>query len=256
MRYYTSIRLKREEIENFERYPFSIPAIRNLDEIELDENVTFIIGENGTGKSTLIEAVAIHLGFNSEGGSKNFNFATRASHSELFNHIVVPRAPNRPTDGYFLRAESFYNVASELERLDDPSYEAPPLTKAYGGKGLHEQSHGESFFSLLNYRLQGGGFYIFDEPEAALSPQRQLAMLAIMHRLIYHKSQILIATHSPIIMAYPNATIYQLTDDKIERIDYKETDHYQITKSFLESPERMLRTLLTEEDNYLLDLER
>lgn len=256
MRYYTSIRLKRDEVESFDQYPYSIPAIRNLDEIALDENVTFIIGENGAGKSTLIEAVALRLGFNPEGGSKNFNFSTRESHSELFRKLVVPRTPNKPTDGYFLRAESFYNVASELERLDDPSYTAPPLTKAYGGKGLHEQSHGESFFSLINYRLLGGGFYIFDEPEAALSPQRQLAMLTIMHRLIYHRSQMLIATHSPIIMAYPNATIYQLTDDKIEQVNYKDTEHYQITKSFLDCPERMLHHLLTEEDNYLLDLER
>lgn len=256
MRYYTSILLKRDEIESFEHYPYSIPAIRNLDEIALDENVTFIIGENGAGKSTLIEAVAVRLGFNPEGGSKNFNFATRESHSDLSTKLVVPRTPEKPTDGYFLRAESFYNVASELERLDDPSYKAPPLTDAYGGKGLHEQSHGESFFSLLNYRLLGGGFYIFDEPEAALSPQRQLAMLTIMHRLIYHKSQLLIATHSPIIMAYPNATIYQLTDDKIEQVEYKNTEHYQITKTFLDCPERMLHHLLTEEDNYLLDLER
>ncbi len=256
MRYYTSIRLKRDEVEDFDRYPFSIPAIRNLEEIDLDENVTFIIGENGAGKSTLIEAVAVRLGFNPEGGSKNFNFATRESHSNLSTKLVVPRTPEKPTDGYFLRAESFYNVASELERLNDPTYNAPSLNDAYGGKGLHEQSHGESFFSLLNYRLTGGGFYIFDEPEAALSPQRQLAMLTIMHRLVYHRSQLLIATHSPIIMAYPNATIYQLTDDKIEQVEYKDTEHYQITKTFLDCPERMLHHLLTEEDNYLLDLER
>ncbi len=256
MRYYSSIKFKREEVSDFAAYPFAIPAVRFLNELPLDENVTFLIGENGTGKSTLVEAIAVRLGFNAEGGSKNFNFSTRATHSELYNHIVLTRSGLRPTDGYFLRAESFYNVATELENLDDPSYDAPPLTDHYGGKGLHEQSHGESFFSLLNYRLQGGGFYIFDEPEAALSPQRQLSMLTLIHRLIYHKSQLLIATHSPIIMAYPNATIYELRHDGIEKVDYTETQHYQITKLFLECPERMLSTLISDEDNYLLNLER
>lgn len=256
MRYYSSISLRRDEVGDFGVYPFSIPAIRNLHEIALDENVTFLVGENGSGKSTLIEAVAVRLGFNAEGGSKNFLFSTRESHSELFRYLDIARGEGRPTDGYFLRAESFYNVATELENLDNPAYNAPKLSDAYGGTGLHEQSHGEAFFSLLNHRLQGGGFYIFDEPEAALSPQRQLAMLALLHRMIRHRSQILIATHSPIILAYPGATIYQLTEDAIQEVSYQETEHYQVTRGFLEAPERYLGHLLEGEDRDLRDRER
>ncbi len=232
-------------------YPFDIPAVRDLETLRLDKPVTFLVGENGSGKSTLLEAIAVKAGFNAEGGSRNFQFSTRVSHSPLHEFILLERGPARMTDGYFLRAESFYNVATELEKLDDPSYHAPPLTAAYGGAGLHEQSHGESFFSLLNYRLVGGGFYLFDEPEAALSPQRQLAMLTLMHRLVNHRGQLVIATHSPILLAYPNATIYQLDEEGIRVAPYRETDHYELTKRFLNDTDRMLEILLREEDAWM-----
>lgn len=236
--------MNRHKPHDSNSYPFSIPSIKNLNELHLNEGITFIIGENGTGKSTLVEAIAIHLGFNPEGGSKNFQFATRETHSDLWDYLHIERSLDRPTDGYFLRAETFYNVASEIEKLDNPEYRGPKVNEAYGGKPLHEQSHGEAFFSLLDYRLSGNGFYIFDEPEAALSPQRQLAMLTILDRLVNSNSQLIIATHSPIIMAYPHATIYQLSEDSIQKVDYKETEHYQITRSFLDCPERSLKHLI------------
>src|ERR1700677_101592 len=162
-----ALRLKREEVPGFDRYPFAIPAVRHLERLPLHPAVTFFIGENGSGKSTLLEALAVRAGFNAEGGSRNFNFGTRPSHSELFSHLVLERDPRKPTDGYFLRAESFYNVATEIEKLDAIPSTAPPIGLAYGGTGLHEQSHGQSFFSLLMNRLRGNGLYLFDEPEAA-----------------------------------------------------------------------------------------
>lgn len=246
--YYRGLRWKDEPPS--EGYPFAIPAVRDLEKIRFDKPVTFLVGENGSGKSTLLETIAVKAGFNAEGGSRNFQFATRASHSPLFEYVALERGHERMTDGYFLRAESFYNLATELENLDDPSYDAAPLTPAYGGRGLHEQSHGESFFSLLNYRLVGGGFYCFDEPEAALSPQRQLAMLTLMHRLVSHRGQMVIATHSPILLAYPNATIYVLDETGIHSAAYEETEHYQLTRRFLTDTERMVRALLSEEDNW------
>ncbi len=231
-------------------YPFSIPAVRNLEELRFDSPVTFLVGENGSGKSTLIEAIAINAGFNPEGGSRNFRFATRESQSELASAIRLDPGGSRVTDGYFLRAESFYNLATNLEELDEGPDGGQPLTAAYGGKSLHEQSHGEAFFSLLNNRLNGGGFYVFDEPEAALSPQRQLAMLVLMHRLVLHRAQMVIATHSPILLAYPEATIYQLDEDGMRPIAYEETDHYILTRRFLNDREGMVEKLIREEEDW------
>ena len=235
-----AVRLERESIKNFDQYPFSIPAVRHLKRLEFHPAVTFFIGENGAGKSTLLEAIATKYGFNAEGGSKNFNFATEDRHSDLHDYVRLERGVLRPTDGFFLRAESFYNVASEIDKLG--------VERAYGGLSLHGQSHGEAFLSLLKYRLQGDGLYLFDEPEAALSPQRQLSVLTLMHRMIYHQSQLIIATHSPILLAYPNARIYEFSENGIWEIKYTETEHYQITKDFLNRHERMLELLLTAED--------
>ncbi len=231
-------------------YPFSIPAVRELDRLRFDSPVTFLVGENGSGKSTLIEAIAINAGFNPEGGSRNFRFATRESQSELASAIRLAPGGTRMTDGYFLRAESFYNLATNLEELDEGPDGGMPLTAAYGGKSLHEQSHGEAFFSLLNNRLNGGGFYVFDEPEAALSPQRQLAMLVLMHRLVLHRSQMVIATHSPILLAYPEAEIYQLDEDGMRPVAYEETDHYILTRRFLNDREGMVEKLIREEEDW------
>ena len=247
--YLRAVRLVRD----FTVYPFSIPAIQSLDELALDPKVTFLVGENGAGKSTLIEAIAVLAGFNAEGGSKNFRFGTRRSESCLHELMRPVRGHRRPRDGFFLRAESYFNVATEIERLDaEPSGGLPiqPIARSYGGVSLHEQSHGESFLALATHRFGGEGLYILDEPEAALSPQRQLALLAIMHDLVEARaSQLVIATHSPILMAYPNALIYRLGPGGIERVAYEETEHYTITRDFLSSPERYFKQLFRRSDS-------
>ncbi len=234
------VELKRELVPSFGEYPFDLPVIRDLDEIRFDSQVTFLIGENGSGKSTLIEAIAVACGFNAEGGSKSFNFETLSSTSPLHEYLHVTRGYKRPADGYFLRAESFFNVATEIDQRD--------LAAWYGGKSLHAMSHGESFFTLLNERLLGGGLYLFDEPEAALSPTRQMAMLTRIHELVLDASQLIIATHSPILMAYPGATIFEIADGELRRVEYEQTEHYQVTKRFFAQREKMLRILLARED--------
>ena len=242
--YISSVALKREAVPSFDKYPFSLPAVRALDHLELHPAVTFFVGENGSGKSTLLEAVAVACGFNAEGGSRNFQFGTRASHSELHRHLRLARNHPKPADGFFLRAESFFNVATEIEKLDAEPANAPKVAAGYGERPLHEQSHGESFLALLLNRFHGRGLYMLDEPEAALSPSRQLSVLTRIHDLVELNSQFIIATHSPILMAYPHASIYSFSISGIERIEYRETEHYRITRDFLASPERMLSVLL------------
>lgn len=242
--YITRIRKKENKEIDYSAYPFNIPAIRNFKEITLNKPVTFIVGENGMGKSTLLEAFAIHSGFNAEGGSKNFGFSTRATHSNLFDYLTITRSYRRNKDGYFLRAESFYNVATEIQKLDEEGGFGPPIINSYGGVSLHEQSHGESFFSLFVNRFGGNGLYILDEPEAALSPSRQMAMLSRIHELVKKDSQFIIATHSPIIMAYPDADIYTISENGLHLTRYENTEHYQITKYFLNNTDMMLSELL------------
>ena len=236
--------LRREKVTSFADFPFSIPAIGGLDTIEFDRPVTFFVGENGSGKSTLLEAIAIGMGLNAEGGSRNFRFATRESHSNLSDFLRLARSARRIRDSYFLRAESYFNVATEIETLDREEGLSPPIIDSYGGKSLHEQSHGESFFSLFMNRLRGNGLYFFDEPEAALSPTRQLSFLSRLHDLVKDGSQFLIATHSPILLAYPDAAIHVLDDGPPRRIEYRDTEHYGVTRTFLNDTERMLDILL------------
>jgi len=246
--YVSQVALRRDIVASFDRFPFCLPSVRGLSDLALHPKVTYFIGENGSGKSTLLEAIAVSLGFNAEGGSKNFNFGTRRSHSELDPYLRIAKGFRRPKDGYFLRAESFFNVATEIENLDREPAPAPPVIDSYGGRSLHEQSHGESFMALLMERFGGKGLYLLDEPEAALSPQRQLAVLARIHALVQDDSQFIIATHSPILMAYPDALIYQFGADGIVEMAYRDTEHYQVTHDFLVNPERMMRTLFDSPD--------
>ena len=240
---------RRSTAEISDSYVYSIPAIRNLQTLTFHSPVTFFVGENGTGKSTLLEAIAVGCGFNAEGGTQNFQFSTQATHSDLHRGLQFIRGYQRPKDGFFLRAESFYNVASEIDRLDRETVGLPSLRSSYGGKSLHEQSHGESFLALMLNRFGGHGLYLLDEPEAALSPSRQMSLLALMHTLVEQHSQFLIATHSPILMAYPNADIFLFDGGRITKTAYRDTEHYQITKRFLDNPERMLRYLMGQDES-------
>ncbi|NRF40704.1 AAA family ATPase [Pedobacter foliorum] len=228
-------------------YPFNIPTIQNLKKITFHPKVTYLIGENGMGKSTLLEAIAVNLGFNAEGGSRNFNFDTQATHSNLHNYLKISKGVQRMRDGFFLRSESFYNLASEIDSRDSEPGLGGRIINSYGGKSLHEQSHGESFWALFMNRFGGSGLYILDEPESALSITRQMAMLAQMDKLVNKRSQFIITTHSPIILAYPDAIIYQMTPEGINKVKYKETDTYQLYKGFLDNPEQMTSILLDEQ---------
>ncbi|PKM77237.1 MAG: AAA family ATPase [Firmicutes bacterium HGW-Firmicutes-15] len=235
-----TVSLLRENIRSFNVYPFSIPAIKSLHEIELKSMVTFFVGENGSGKSTLLEAIAQQCSFNSAGGGRNNVYEVHAAESALTDYIKLSWMP-KITNGFFLRAESFYHFASHIDDVDDTDY------RDYGGSSLHKQSHGESFLSLFINRFRGKAIYLLDEPEAALSPSRQLAFLRILHDLARSgDAQFIIATHSPILMGYPNSVILNFDDSKIDEVDYDMTDHYQITKYFLQHREKVLADILDE----------
>ena len=233
---------------DFSPYPFALPAVVHLECLAFPQPVTFLIGENGSGKSTLLEAIAVALGFNAEGGSRNFRFGTRESHSDLHAYLRPVRSVTRPRDGFFLRAESYYNVATEIENLDRIPGATPPIAPAYGPRALHEQSHGESFLALLQHRFRGHGLYLLDEPEAALSPMRQMALLSRLHDLVEARSQFVVATHSPILLAYPGATIYELGPTGPRSVRYEETEHFRVTRDFLNRYPMMVQTLLNRED--------
>ena len=243
-----TVKINFAEETDFTQHPFSLPLIKNLKEIKFPTQVTFFVGENGAGKSTILEAIAHKAGFGAEGGSKNINFKTSqektyTSTQALADQFTLSWRAKIP-NGYFFRAESFFNVANYIDYIaqeDGRAYDS------YGGKSLHAQSHGESFLSFFKNRLGTNGFFIFDEPEAALSPQRQLSLLAIINQMCKNSHcQFIIATHSPILLAYPDATIYSCDSDILEKISYKDTQHYQITKEFLDNPSRYLHHLFSE----------
>ncbi len=212
-----------------------IPAIKNMQELEFTAPITFFIGENGSGKSTLLEAIAVAYGFNPEGGTKNYVFSTYDSHSELCDAIQIVKGYRRAKAGYFLRAESFYNVATKEEEYADlrnPS------------KQYHKQSHGESFLALAQNHLRPDGVYIFDEPEAALSPQRQLTLLMEIYECARKGSQFIIVTHSPILLGIPGAQILSFDDGMIHECKYEETDSFQVTEMFINNRKQLLQQLL------------
>ena len=239
-----SIRIDREALAASGSYVNNLPFVRCPGDgvIPLTSPVTFIVGENGSGKSTLLEAIAVAAGMNPEGGGKNFNFSTRASHSDLWQYLYLSRpADKRWKDSYFLRAESFFNVATNIEELDEgPTFDSWDIIDSYGGKSLHEQSHGESFFALMLNRFYGEGLYILDEPEAALSPSRQIAMLHLIRDLVGSGSQFLISTHSSILTACPDADIWEMRENGMTRVRWEESENYILTKRFLDDPSYFL----------------
>ncbi|WP_328701178.1 AAA family ATPase [Aquibacillus kalidii] len=242
--YITSIQLLREKISSFKKYPFNLPVVNNLNQLSIHPQVTYIVGENGMGKSTLLEAIAVACGFNPEGGTFNLNFSTKETHSELEEFIRIIKSSSKPKDGFFLRAESFYNLATEIDNLDKQRG-GRRIIDSYGGKSLHEQSHGESFFAAFMNRFSGEGIYILDEPEAALSPLRQLSMLSRINELVKEDSQFIIATHSPIVMAYPNSKILELSESGIKETSLEHTQNFQLMSQFFQDKDRLLHHLLS-----------
>lgn len=228
-------------------YLSKLPMIKNLkkmQELKFTKPVTFLVGENGVGKSTLIEGIAVAMGFNPEGGTVNFNFSTKASHSDLHEYLTISKGFKRHKDGFFLRAESFYNVASNIDDMDSEPYGGPPIIYNYGGVSLHNQSHGESFMALVENRFWGNGLYILDEPEAALSPARLMRLMCCMKELVDNNSQFIISTHSPILMTFPDAEVLEISEDGIKSVNFRETEHFLITKRFMDAPDKMIKELL------------
>lgn len=241
--YLKSLDINKEKIPK-DDYIYNLSVIKNFEKIEFKKPITIFVGENGLGKSTLIEAIATKLGFNAEGGSIHFNFKTRQTESDLNRYIKIIKGPYRPKDGYFLRSESLYNVASNIDDLDSIECNAPPISLAYGGKSLHNQSHGESFLSIFFKRFMGKGLYILDEPEAALSPVSQMSLLIRINQLVNLDSQFIIATHSPILLAVPNSQILEINEDGIFERKYFETQHYEVMKNFFENTDKVVSSLI------------
>jgi predicted ATPase len=235
------LQLVRERITDARSYPFSIPAVAALDGLALHPCVTYFVGENGSGKSTVLEGIAVAAGFNPEGGSTNFHFSTRSSESALGTVLRLVRSVRRPRTGYFLRAESFFNVATQIDAL------GPELIASYGGRSLHEQSHGESFMALALHRFGRDGLYVLDEPEAALSPLRQMSMLRRIHDLARQGCQFIVATHAPILLAYPDAWIYELDESGLRRVEYDETATVRTTREFLADRAGTIEELFSDE---------
>ncbi|MGT2551521.1 AAA family ATPase [Acinetobacter geminorum] len=236
--YIRAIKLKAPKSLDWASYPYVIPAVNDLENIEFHPDVTFFVGENGSGKSTILEALALALGFSEEGGTRNVQLNTATTSSVLYQSLRTIKSYKKPQDYYFLRAESFYNVATYMKEID--------YLAGYGGD-IHTRSHGEGFLKLLTMKLKGQGLYLLDEPEAALSPTMLMTMLSVLDRLCRAQSQFIIATHSPILLAYPNAKIYQFSESGIEQVSYEETEHFRVTKDFLSNYQKRLAQILDEQ---------
>ncbi|MES3024813.1 MAG: AAA family ATPase [Pseudomonadota bacterium] len=235
--YLQSVSIRADINPDFDSYPYTIAAVRELGKLTFHPDVTFLVGENGAGKSTVLEAIAVALGFSPEGGTRNVNFSTTESVSGLHRDLRLSRSFKKPGDGYFLRAESFFNVATYMDEVG--------YLEGYGDKSLHARSHGEAFMAVLLNKFRGKGLYLLDEPEAAMSPNRQLAALTAIHQLVRDQSQFIIATHSPILLAYPHAKIYQFDGVGITEVAYEDTEHFAITRDFLNHYPRRLEQLLS-----------
>ena len=230
--------IKKISIENIDnnKYFSNVEGLNKFQALTFDSPITFFSGENGTGKSTLLEAIAINLGFNAEGGSKNFNFSANDTHSKLYESLRITKGSRRATDGFFLRSESFYNLATYAEEIGLDFSE-------YGDKSIHQQSRGEGVFNLINHRFRGNGVYLLDEPDSGLSLQKQLSLLVSLHHLTENGSQFIIATHSPILLAMPDAKIISFDSNSPIEISYEESTAYEVIDLFLNSRESMISQL-------------
>jgi predicted ATPase len=248
------ITLLRDRVADWESYPFTVPVIRRLDALTLRSQVVFFAGENGSGKSTLLEAIAAHYGFGREGGTRSFRNNSTASNLSIEPLVKALRLAFtvRTGAGFFLRAESFFNTATWIDATDRetrlPGLSAPPISSYYGGGSLHERSHGETFLTVIERKMRRDGLFLLDEPEAALSPQRQLAFLALMHETVKaHKdAQFIISTHSPLLLGYPGAQIISFDDEELREITYDETTPWQIVRRFVHSRDEFLKELFAE----------
>jgi predicted ATPase len=244
------IKLLRERVPDWSTYPFSVPALCNFKEVELRSRICFFAGENGTGKSTLLEAIAAHYGFGREGGTRNFRIdSTESNHSiDALMRVLRLSFDKRTGAGFFLRAESFFNATTYMDQLDaEPGFGAL-LSTFYGGRSLHTRSHGETFFTLLQLKFQRNGLFLLDEPEAALSPQRQLAFLVLIHDTLreFKDAQFIISSHSPILLGYPDAQIFSFDGDRIHEIEYEQMIPIKIVRRFLDHRESFLQELFGE----------
>ncbi|MBC7756393.1 MAG: AAA family ATPase [Bdellovibrio sp.] len=238
--YLQQVSLQSKSIIDSNAYPYNISAIAQLGTLKFHSDITFFVGENGAGKSTLLEAIAVNMGFSAEGGTKNARFSTMSEYSAesvypIYESLKINKSFKMPRDGFFLRAESFFNVATYMESIGSPD------------AVYHQQSHGEAFLTLLTEKFRGKGLYLLDEPEAALSPMRQLAALSAIHQLVQDESQFIIATHWPILLAYPSAKIVSFDADGLREISYEETEHFTVTRDFLNNHQRRLAQLLTDD---------
>jgi predicted ATPase len=251
------ISLLRDRVSDWTAYPFSVPAIGCLEEITFHSRVCFFAGENGSGKSTLLEAIAAHYGFGREGGNRSFlNDSTESNHSiDPLVKALRLSFDKRTGQGFFLRAESFFNTASHIDNLDKEPSDSPPIISFYGGISLHKRSHGETFFKLLELKFRRNGLFLLDEPEAALSPQRQLAFLVMLHDVLkkYKDAQFIISTHSPVLLGFPKAQILSFDGGAIHEIKYEDTEPLQIVRRFLNDREEFLKELLKETPSLFQD---